>query len=110
MSSGSSVRSDDSVRSDGSSPAFGSVPSDGSGRLVDPVSSDGSSPAFGSVLSDGSSPAGGSADAVPQRIPWHFWLLLAAAIVYLGWRAVQGVALLLTIPGVLAMSGVAAVL
>lgn len=30
-----------------------------------------------------------------ERIPWHFWLLLGAATVYLGWRAVQGVALLL---------------
>ena len=30
-----------------------------------------------------------------ERIPWHFWLLLGAAAVYLGWRAVQGVALLL---------------
>ena len=33
--------------------------------------------------------------AVTERIPWHFWLLVAAAAVYLGWRAVQGVALLL---------------
>ena len=33
--------------------------------------------------------------AAPERIPWHFWLLLAAAAIYLGWRAVQGVALLL---------------
>ena len=33
--------------------------------------------------------------AAAERIPWHFWLLLAAAAVYLGWRAVQGVALLL---------------
>ncbi len=30
-----------------------------------------------------------------ERIPWHFWLLLSAAAVYLAWRAVQGVALLL---------------
>ena len=38
---------------------------------------------------------GGPAEAAAERIPWHFWLLLAAAAVYLGWRAVQGVALLL---------------
>ena len=31
------------------------------------------------------------------RIPWHFWLLMTAAAVYLGWRAVQGVALLLAL-------------
>ncbi len=43
--------------------------------------------------------SGGSRDAAAQRIPWHFWLLLAAATVYLGWRAVQGVALLLSVPG-----------
>ena len=35
------------------------------------------------------------AGAAAERIPWHFWLLLGAAAVYLGWRAVQGVALLL---------------
>ena len=35
------------------------------------------------------------AGAAEERIPWHFWLLLGAAAVYLGWRAVQGVALLL---------------
>ena len=41
-----------------------------------------------------------SAEAAAERIPWHFWLLLGAAAVYLAWRAVQGVALLLTLPGV----------
>ena len=39
--------------------------------------------------------AGASAASERDRVPWHFWLLVAAAIVYLGWRAVQGVALLL---------------
>ena len=33
--------------------------------------------------------------AAADRIPWHFWLLLGGATVYLVWRAVQGVALLL---------------
>ncbi|MGI9577454.1 MAG: hypothetical protein ACR2OH_04600 [Microthrixaceae bacterium] len=28
---------------------------------------------------------------VPQRAPWHFWLLVAAVVVYLGWRLIQGV-------------------
>ena len=32
---------------------------------------------------------------VAERIPWHFWLLVGGAAVYLVWRAVQGVALLL---------------
>jgi len=36
-----------------------------------------------------------AADDAPRsgaRVPWHFWLLLGALLVYLGWRAVQGVA------------------
>jgi hypothetical protein len=28
-------------------------------------------------------------------VPWHFWLLLGAATIYLGWRAIQGIAWLL---------------
>lgn len=24
-------------------------------------------------------------------IPWHFWLLLAALAIYLGWRIIQGI-------------------
>jgi hypothetical protein len=26
-----------------------------------------------------------------SRVPWHFWVLVAAAALYLGWRAVQGI-------------------
>jgi hypothetical protein len=29
-----------------------------------------------------------------QRAPWHFWLLLAALAVYLGWRLIQLVLLI----------------
>jgi hypothetical protein len=25
------------------------------------------------------------------KVPWHFWLLLVAVVVYLGWRLVQGI-------------------
>jgi len=25
------------------------------------------------------------------KVPWHFWLLLTALAIYLGWRVVQGV-------------------
>ncbi|MEM9609551.1 MAG: hypothetical protein AAGA99_19155 [Actinomycetota bacterium] len=25
------------------------------------------------------------------KIPWHFWVLLTAAVVYLGWRGIEGV-------------------
>jgi hypothetical protein len=27
----------------------------------------------------------------PEKVPWHFWLLLAAATIYLGWRLIQGI-------------------
>ncbi len=30
--------------------------------------------------------------AATTRAPWHFWVLVAAAVVYLGWRVVQGIA------------------
>ena len=29
-----------------------------------------------------------------QKVPWHFWVAIAAAAVYLGWRAIDGIALL----------------
>ncbi len=25
------------------------------------------------------------------KIPWHFWVMLIALAIYLGWRAIQGV-------------------
>jgi len=36
-------------------------------------------------------------DGEPQRlkVPWHFWLLVVALVVYLGWRLVQGIQWLL---------------
>jgi hypothetical protein len=43
---------------------------------------------------DGSCPACGDviADATDARAPWHFKLLLASVVLYLGWRAAEGVA------------------
>lgn len=35
-------------------------------------------------------------DAEPSKVPWHFWLLVAALVVYLGWRLVQTVIWLVT--------------
>jgi hypothetical protein len=26
------------------------------------------------------------------KVPWHFWLLVGAVALYLGWRLIQGVA------------------
>jgi hypothetical protein len=47
---------------------------------------------------DGKCPSCGAPIAEPQtavKAPWHFKLLVVAAVVYLGWRAVQGVEWLL---------------
>ncbi len=30
-----------------------------------------------------------------SKVPWHFWLLLAAVVLYLGWRLIQGIQWLL---------------
>ena len=51
----------------------------------------------GSGSNAGGRPGGPAiqADIISEKVPWHFWLLVAAATVYLGWRAVQGVGLLL---------------
>jgi hypothetical protein len=41
---------------------------------------------------DGACPTCGRVIAEPPdtRVPWHFWLLVAALVLYLGWRVVQG--------------------
>ena len=31
-----------------------------------------------------------SAEAQAAKIPWHFWLMVAATVIYLGWRVIQG--------------------
>lgn len=40
--------------------------------------------------------AGAAVDERSDRVraPWHFWVLVAAVSVYLGWRLVQGIILL----------------
>ena len=25
-----------------------------------------------------------------QKVPWHFWVFVSAAFIYLGWRLIQG--------------------
>lgn len=30
------------------------------------------------------------------KVPWHFWLLIAATVLYLGWRAIEGIDWLLS--------------
>jgi len=34
-------------------------------------------------------------DAAP-KVPWHFWLLLGALVLYLGWRLIEGIAWLIS--------------
>ena len=29
-----------------------------------------------------------------QKVPWHFWVAITAAAIYLAWRAIDGIALL----------------
>ena len=51
------------------------------------MSAAGECPACGRVIAD---PAK-LAVAKKARVPWHFWLLLVALVIYLGFRAYQGV-------------------
>ncbi|MCY4163686.1 MAG: hypothetical protein OXE93_05665 [bacterium] len=51
---------------------------------------DGKCPRCGAVLEAPSTPV----EPVRSSAPWHFWLFLAAAVVYLAWRAIEGIALL----------------
>lgn len=31
------------------------------------------------------------ANQAPVKAPWHFWLMVIALVLYLGWRVVEGV-------------------
>ncbi len=31
------------------------------------------------------------ANQAPVKAPWHFWLMVIALVLYLGWRLVEGV-------------------
>lgn len=47
---------------------------------------------------DGTCPSCGRSIAEPpksSRVPWHFWILVVALVLYLGWRLVEGVGWLL---------------
>ena len=36
----------------------------------------------------------GTDSTVHQKVPWHFWLAITAAAIYLAWRALDAIALL----------------
>ncbi len=44
---------------------------------------------------NGGCPTCGAVVGDAPKVPWHFKLLLVATVVYLGWRAVQGIAWLI---------------
>ena len=68
-------------------------------RFVTPTSlgDGGACPRCGTAV-DGAGVPGGAAGRAAAgaeedvSVPWHFKLLLVATVLYLGWRAVQGVA------------------
>ena len=48
----------------------------------------------GALAADAAAGEGQAGDAPAQaavKIPWHFWVMVAATVAYLGWRVVQGV-------------------
>lgn len=45
---------------------------------------------------EGGDGAAGPGEEPRAKVPWHFWLLVAAVVLYLGWRLVQGIAWLLS--------------
>ena len=56
------------------------------------LAEDGGCPGCGTVIAE-PRPGADTAAVDPdlKSVPWHFWLLLVAVVVYLGWRLVQGV-------------------
>ena len=40
--------------------------------------------------------AAAGAPATSQKVPWHCWVFAGAAVVYLGWRLIQGLWMLVT--------------
>ena len=54
---------------------------------------DGSCPKCGTKLDDCAQDVADDASAEAQevtKIPWHFWVMVAATVLYLGWRVIQG--------------------
>jgi hypothetical protein len=63
-------------------------------RFLNPntVNPDGTCPSCGRPVE----PAAGSTDSPADenetfKAPWHFWVMIASAVVYLGWRFIEGI-------------------
>lgn len=52
----------------------------------------GGCPTCGSTLDDAELAHVEADGSDTEQIPWHFWLLVVALLLYLGWRLIQGVA------------------
>ena len=66
-------------------------------RFLSPstVRVDGSCPSCGRPVDRPADANGNPEQEKLPPLPWHFWLLMAAVALYLGWRAWQGVEWLL---------------
>ena len=66
-------------------------------HVADPPPS-GGDPSMRPLVQSGAPPRSdrpsGAGEGEKVRAPWHFWLLVAAVVIYLGWRLVQGIGLL----------------
>jgi hypothetical protein len=49
---------------------------------------DGTCVKCGSFIADPA--AAGTDTKTDEKVPWHFWVLVVAVVVYLGWRLLQG--------------------
>ena len=58
------------------------------------LSEAGACPSCGKVIAEPCEPHAAESAPEPKSglgsVPWHFWLLLSALVIYLGWRLVQG--------------------
>lgn len=48
--------------------------------------------ADGELTDEGACPTCGTTLETRRPVPWHFKLMILASVIYLGWRAYQGVA------------------
>ena len=52
---------------------------------------DGSCPRCRTVLEDRPQVSETKESDEQVKIPWHFWVMVAATVLYLGWRIIQGI-------------------